>query len=75
MKFKLGVDYNSFLQSVKLCKHDVYFITSEGDRLNLNSALSQFIFTAVIAGQMPHPEGEVLCQEEDLPLLTPYLSA
>lgn len=37
------IDILSFLNTVKTCKGNVFFRTKEGDSLNLNSLLSQFI--------------------------------
>ena len=49
MRLKENADLIRFLEKVKECEHDVYFYTGEGDKLNLKSTLSQFLFSAVAA--------------------------
>lgn len=73
MTLKPDADWNDFLQAVHACKGEVQFETVEGDQLNLKSALSQFIFTAVVTGQLKTFRGQILCEEQDLPLLAPFL--
>lgn len=74
MKLKTGVNISHFLLAVQSCRGDVNFITPEGDNLNLKSALSQFVFAAVIAGQLETLQGEIQLQDaQDLPLLQGYL--
>ena len=46
MKLKENIDFIDFIKKIKTCKGDVYFCTLEGDRLNLKSVLSQYIFSA-----------------------------
>lgn len=52
MKLKEGINIIHFLNAIKECKHDVYYVTSEGDRLNLSSQLSEYVFLAAA----PKPE-------------------
>ncbi|MDE6168134.1 MAG: hypothetical protein K2G28_06715 [Acetatifactor sp.] len=73
MKLKSNVNVPDFLQAVQACAGEVYFITPEGDHLNLKSALSQFIFTAVIAGQLQKLDGCITAQNpQDEILLRRY---
>ena len=73
MKLKTNVNVPDFLQAVQSCAGEVFFITSEGDHLNLKSALSQFIFTAVIAGKLQKLDGCITAQDSrDESLLRPY---
>lgn len=46
MHLKANIDIIDFLKTIKKCNHDVYFVTAEGDRLNLSSQLSEYIFLA-----------------------------
>ncbi|MGL6201216.1 MAG: hypothetical protein ACRC3H_20025 [Lachnospiraceae bacterium] len=46
MNLKKDINIITFLQAIKKCKHDVYFVTAEGDRLNLSSQLSEYVFLA-----------------------------
>lgn len=73
---KLNPDTNipRFLQTVQSCKGDVHYLTPEGDDLNLKSALTQFLFAAVVAGQMKELPGEISFQDpEDQSALQRYL--
>ena len=74
MKLDPNTNIPHFLQAVYQCQGDVYFTTPDGDNLNLKSALSQFVFASVIAGQLKDLHGEVqLKDERDLPILEGYL--
>ncbi|MDE5589095.1 MAG: hypothetical protein K2J60_08125 [Acetatifactor sp.] len=73
MKLKPNVNVPDFLQAVQACIDEVFFITSEGDHLNLKSALSQFIFAAVIAGRLQKLDGCITAQNpQDEALLRQY---
>lgn len=74
MKVNPNTNIPRFLQAVQTCRGDVHFTTPEGDDLNLKSALSQFVFAAVVAGQLEELHGEIQFQDpEDLPVLQGYL--
>ena len=74
MKLNPSTNIPRFLQAVYNCQGDVYFTTPDGDTLNLKSALSQFVFAAVIAGQLKDLHGDILLQDpRDLPVLECYL--
>ena len=74
MKLNPNVSIPDFLAAVQNCSRDVWFTTPEGDRLNLRSALSQFVFAGVVAGNLENLLGEV-CPEEpaDLPKIRQFL--
>lgn len=63
MKLKDQINIPAFLQAIQECEADVLFVTLEGDRLNLKSTLSQFVFTAVIAGSLKQLEGNIELQQ------------
>lgn len=65
MKLKSNIQIPAFLQAVQACKGEVNFVTAEGDNLNLKSTLSQFVFTAVIAGKLQSLQGQVILQNPD----------
>ena len=74
MKLNPTVNIPHFLNAVYACRGDVYFTTPDGDSLNLKSALSQFVFAAVIAGQLKDLHGDIQLQDQrDLPILEEYL--
>lgn len=62
MRLSANVNVPSFLQAVQACAGEVCFRTREGDVLNLKSALSQFVFAAVIAGKLQDLEGHITVQ-------------
>lgn len=73
MKLSANVDIPAFFEAVQACSGQVCFVTKEGDSLNLKSALSQFVFTAVIAGRLQVLEGCITVQEpQDEALLREY---
>ena len=74
MRLKENADLMRFLEKVKECGHDVYFYTGEGDKLNLKSTLSQFLFSAVAAEDEMLENGKVICDDpEDYPVLAEFL--
>lgn len=74
MKLNPNANIPHFLQAVYQCQGDVYFITPDGDNLNLKSALSQFVFAAVVAGQLKELHGNILLKDQqDPPILQDYL--
>lgn len=75
MKLKENINIPAFLQAIPNCEADVLFVTAEGDRLNLRSTLSQFVFTAVIAGTLKRLEGDIhLQRQEDVLFLHEFLT-
>ncbi len=69
------IDILSFLNTVKTCKGNVFFRTKEGDSLNLNSLLSQFIFTSIVCDEHFLASGEIYCENaEDYHTLENYLA-
>ena len=65
MRLKENADLIRFLEKGKECEHDVYFYTGEGDKLNLKSTLSQFLFSAVAAEDEMLKRGKVLCDDPE----------
>lgn len=75
MKLKPDVNVPAFLQAVQSCTGEVYFSTSNGDHLILNSVLSQFIFTTVIADKLQELDGSITVQNpQDEALLRDYVT-
>ena len=73
MYLKPDINLPEFFQAVHTCRGEVLFETPEGDRLNLKSALSQFVFTAAVAGQLRALNGRLSYDQEDEPCLAPFL--
>ena len=45
--FDNKIDLKAFLEDVKKCENEVFFESTEGDKLALQSALSQFILYSI----------------------------
>ena len=73
MQLKLEIDLPAFLKAIQKCSGDVFFETAEGDRLDLKSILSQFVFTAAVATRLSDAPGQICCDGQDLPLLREFL--
>ena len=71
--FQNTIDLKQFLEDVRKCEHEVYFESTEGDKLALRSSLSQFILFS-ICSKPELLEGAVIriCGEHDRELLLPY---
>ncbi|MCD8085896.1 MAG: polya polymerase [Clostridiales bacterium] len=76
MKLKANIDYKKFLASVRRCKGEVYYDTVEGDRLNLKSTLSEYLFaTAAVTSGIIENSGVVCQLEEDYARLADFVEA
>jgi len=74
MKLKHLDQYIDFIEAVQTCTADVYFCSDEGDRLNLKSTLSQFLFASICGDRDYLRGGTVVCQNEgDYDRLSSYL--
>ena len=74
MKLRSLNQYIDFMEAVQHCEAEVYFCSEEGDRLNLKSTLSQFLFATVCGDREFLARGYVECAaEQDYARLAPYL--
>lgn len=73
MNLKPDINLPEFFRAVHACQGEVLFETPEGDRLNLKSALSQYVFTAAVAGQIRALNGQLSYDQADAPCLAPFL--
>ena len=74
MKIKPNANIPRFLQAVQSCRGAVRYTTPEGDDLNLKSTLSQFVFAAVVAGQLEEMHGDIKLQNsEDFSVVQSFL--
>ena len=76
MKTLSAADTVELLKTAQLAKGDVWFTTAEGDKLNLKSLLSKYVFLA--AANDPQsgmfPRGKIVCDvESDYDLLRVFL--
>ncbi len=75
MHLKSNIDIANFLIDVRKCQDEVYYETTEGDRLNLSSTLSQFIFCTVAGQPYDCQQGTIRCvNPDDIPIIAPYLA-
>ncbi|MDD3840168.1 MAG: polya polymerase [Clostridia bacterium] len=74
MKITNIADPEGFFKKVQQCKGRVELVTSEGDRINLKSKLSQYIMLTKLFSEAKIGEMEILVSEpEDLHLILDYL--
>lgn len=75
MKLKPDINIPDFFKAIKACQGNIYFKTDEGDILNLNSALSQWIFITVMDSKDFLLKGNIECTEpDDRKILAEYLT-
>ncbi|WP_130838305.1 polya polymerase [Lachnoclostridium sp. Marseille-P6806] len=74
MKLKKNADLIRFIKTAARCRGEVLYQTAEGDRLNLKSTLSQYLFATAAGGEGFIPGGELCCElEADAELLKEFL--
>ncbi|MDF2514125.1 MAG: hypothetical protein K0S04_3991 [Herbinix sp.] len=74
MHLKETIDIKQFLLQIKKCNSDVFYETTEGDILNLSSALSQYVFCSITIQPEYWVTGTVRCSnEKDYEVLADYL--
>lgn len=73
MSLKPGINLQAFMRAVRQCSGDVLFETEEGDRLNLKSALSQFVFASAFFIKLQNIKSTVVCNAKDFQKLIPFL--
>lgn len=75
MKYKLkpNIRRTLFLQTVDSCRGEIYFEDRKGDRLDLKSQLSKYLFLTIVPGEDLFSEGWITCQEKDSRLLASFL--
>ena len=75
MHLKENVNYIQFLNELQNCRKDVFFVTADGDALNLRSELTMLVFTTLTK----HPDlianATIECKDaEDYQRLKNYLA-
>ena len=67
-------DIDKFFEVVDSCKGKVELVTGEGDRLNLKSKLSQYVYLENIFSNGENPELEIVAYEKaDIDKLMDYM--
>lgn len=73
MKLKEDVDLILLFKTVQSCYGEVFFCSAEGDKLNLKSTLSQYLFSALINRKDLLATGRIVCDEQgDIPILSEF---
>ena len=54
-RLKKGTSIPEFLKAAIQCTENIFYVTDEGDRLNLRSTLSQFVFTFAVGNDSVSP--------------------
>ena len=73
LPFNNTIDLKQFLDDVKKCENEVFFETTEGDKLALHSALSQFILYSICNQPQLSADALIRCfGEHDREILLPY---
>lgn len=72
MKLFKNIDTISFLEDVKKCSGEVFFESEEGDRLNLKSTLSQYIFFVADFNYKVLEKGKLSFDDTDFEILKKY---
>lgn len=63
-----------FFSTIENCIGEVYYITSEGNRINLNSLMSQIFFQTTFIHKTDVSKGHVQCYKiDDYALLCDFL--
>lgn len=76
MKLISECNYPEFLSAVQRCHGDVWFVTTEGDRLNMKSTLCSLIFLSSIVGHPAVSSGELIASNPgDLEILGDFLQS
>ena len=74
MKIKPNINVSNFFEQVRACKSDVFFVTDEGDRLNLRSQICQYLFTVAYLNQDISIQGRFeFDDKEDMRKLKAYM--
>lgn len=76
MKLRENTDLIGLIKTIKKCRQDVFFCTAEGDRLNLKSTLTQYLFSTMSGNGEFLRNGNIECGElSDYQMLEAYLQA
>ncbi len=75
MHLKYNINIKDFFLQIRKCNDDIYYETTEGDILNLSSALSQYVFCSIAIQPENWITGTIRCtNEKDYEILGDYLS-
>lgn len=73
-RLKTNISLSNFFNTAQACVGTVYFVTEDGDQLNMKTTLSQFLFTTTVFNAEEPIEGLIHCSvERDYERLKEYL--
>jgi len=73
-KMKRNTYLPDFYDKIETCTKDVYFVTNEGNRINLKSMMSQIFFQTTFIHTKEAAKGFIYCQNQsDYDVLANYL--
>ena len=74
MRVRKNADIFQLLKDIENCSGDVFFVSEKGDRLDLKSVLSRYIFSVAVNQEKMRESGEIICERaEDYSSLSGYL--
>ncbi len=74
MRLRQKIGHIQFLREIASCNADVWFISQEGDRLNLRSELSKYLFASISNQEKLLKNGQIECEDsEDYRVLGQFL--
>lgn len=73
-RLKANISLSDFFADAQSCMGTVYFVTEDGDQLNMKTTLSQFLFSTTVSNSTEPIEGKIHCSvERDYERLAKYL--
>ena len=73
MKMKDNIDYLELMKEVLACEGEVFF-QNETDKINLKSALSQYVFLTIANNPRLRKNAQLICEnEKDYERLAGYI--
>lgn len=74
MRLKENTDLIRFIKTAAKCHGEVIFHSKDGDKLNLKSTLSQYLFAAAVGNEALLTAGTVYCElQEDADMLQEFM--
>lgn len=72
MRLQENLDILAFLKAVQTCESEVLFCTPEGDKLDLKSLMSEYVFSALTLKEEILSTGWIELAEKDQPRLSAF---
>lgn len=72
-RLKPDADYGRLFRQAAKCGGEVIFETKNGDKINLKSVFSRFVFAVISGNKEDRRDGQLVFADEDFPLLREFL--